>query len=530
MVTDAQLADAESPVPTAGLKGARPDARRAARYVALSLALAAVYYAAGQASLALHYTGPVAVIWLPTGVGAAALYLAGLRWWPGLLIADLALADPAQPLATALGVTAGNMLDMVVIAMILRRLLGPRSRLDRLEQVSGMLVAIAAGAVVTATVAVLAIRAGGVLDPAELPGFWRRWFLADAAGTLVAMPLVLAWATGGSWALRGRAAWEGPVVMGAVVALSALALSGDLPLAYVVFPALIWAALRLGQRGATLSVAVAAGMTLWLSTHEFGAFAEHSITDAVLGTQLYIGVAALTTICLAAIMSDRERTALELAESLLREGRGAVAERERIARDLHDSVSQSLFSTVLHLRTAERELEREGVDRDGPASRELGRVRQLMSRALAEMRALVFELRAGAPGQDGLVVALDLHAAAVSAREELPIAVRGPDERLPLAPEAEEQLYRIGQEALANVVRHARATHAGIEVEAYDGTVVLRISDDGRGFDLATPRHGGFGVRSMVARASELGGRLDISGGPGGGTVVRVEIPAGHDA
>src|ERR671923_2213043 len=119
---------------------------RSVRYVAGVLVLAAAYYAAGRASLALQYDGPVAAIWLPVGVGAAALYLGGLRWWPGALIGDLALADAAQPLGSALGLTVGNMADMLIIAVLLRLLLGRRAGLDRLEGGGGVLGAVGGGA------------------------------------------------------------------------------------------------------------------------------------------------------------------------------------------------------------------------------------------------------------------------------------------------------------------------------------------------------------------------------------------------
>jgi integral membrane sensor domain MASE1 len=186
-ITDEQLSAAEPAVPMAVEERARLVAVRAqpfVRYVSGVLVLAAVYFVAGRASLALQYEGPVAAIWLPVGVGAATLYLAGLRWWPGVLIGDLALTDPAQPLGSALGLTVGNMADILVMAVLLRWLLGPRAALDRLEQVGGMLVAIAAGAAITATVAILSLRAGGVVESAEMPTFWRSWFLADASGAL----------------------------------------------------------------------------------------------------------------------------------------------------------------------------------------------------------------------------------------------------------------------------------------------------------------------------------------------------------
>jgi integral membrane sensor domain MASE1 len=363
------------------------------RYALWVLLLAAGYYGAGQASLALQYTGPVAAIWLPVGVGVAALYLGGLRFWPGVLIGDLALADSAQPLGSALGLTLGNMADVLVITLLLRRLLGRRGALDRLERVGGMLVAIAAGAAITATVAMVSLRAGGVIGSSDVPTFWRSWFFADASGSLVVVPLALAWAQPGSLQWSRRDIWQGALLIAVVIALSAIALSGDLALTYMVFPALIGAALRFGQRGATLAVAVAAGMTVWLTANEMGAFVSHSITDSALSTQLYLAVAALTTLCLAAIVDERRRGALDLAASERRAGQRAAEERHRIARDLHDSVSQSLFSARLHLRTAERALTSEGMDAAGSGGQELARAQQLTAAALAEMRALVYELR-----------------------------------------------------------------------------------------------------------------------------------------
>jgi signal transduction histidine kinase len=146
--------------------------------------------------------------------------------------------------------------------------------------------------------------------------------------------------------------------------------------------------------------------------------------------------------------------------------------------------------------------------------------------ALAEMRALILELRPGALAEEGLVAALAKLAAALSAREGLVIEVDGPDGHLPLGPEVEEQLYRLGQEALANVVKHARASSATVRIAAAGGTVSVEVSDDGRGFDPATvgPEH--FGLRSMRGRVADLGGRLEVTSAPGGGTVLRVQVPA----
>jgi signal transduction histidine kinase len=321
---------------------------------------------------------------------------------------------------------------------------------------------------------------------------------------------------------------EGHLVLGVSVITreGIIAMSAAQPLTYMVFPAFIWAALRLGPQGATLAVAVGAVIAVLSTSYEVGPFVELSPTDSALNLQLYIVFAALTTCCLAAIVSERRRGALELAESQRREGERAALERQRIARDLHDSVSQSLFSTTLHVRTAQRALEVEQHDAGGPVGEELHEIGQLTRGALAEMRALILELQPGALAEEGLVAALAKLAAALSAREGLVIEVDGPDGHLPLGPEVEEQLYRLGQEALANVVKHARASSATVRIAAAGGTVAVEVSDDGRGFDPATvgPEH--FGLRSMRGRVADLGGRLDVTSAPGGGTVLRVEVPA----
>jgi signal transduction histidine kinase len=500
---------------------------RSVRYAAGMLLIAGGYYAVARVGQALLLTGPAGAFWPATGVGIVVLYLGGLRWWPGVLLGDLLARDFALvPLGTALAQAAGNMARAVVAVVILQRLVGRRAAMDRLAQVGVVLTAVAVGEAVSATIAMLALRAGGVLAVSELGVFWRSWWLGGVAGGLVVLPLALAWAHPHPLVWQGRGAGEGALVLAAVAALSVIALSAEQPLTYMVFPAFIWAALRFGPQGATVAVAVGAVIAIVVTSHQQGAFVELSPTDSALNLQLYITFAALTTCCLAAIVSERRRAWLELAESQRREGERAALERQRIARDLHDSVSQSLFSTTLHVRTAQHVLELEEPDSPGPVGEELSEIGQLTRGALAEMRALIFELRPGALAEEGLVAALTKQASALSAREGLVIEVDGPDERLPLGPEVEEQLYRLGQEALANVVKHARASSATVRIAAKDDTVLMEVSDDGRGFDPGAvgPEH--FGLRSMRGRVADLGGRLEVTSTPGRGTVLRVEVPA----
>jgi signal transduction histidine kinase len=488
----------------------------AVRYVAGVLLLAAAYYAAGRASLALQYTGPVAAIWLPVGVGAATLYLAGLRWLPGVLIGDLALADASQSLGSVLGITAGNMADILVIAVLLRCLLGPRGALDRLPQVGGMLVAITAGAAITATVATLSSLAGDIFESSEIPAFWRSWFLADASGSLVIIPLVLAWAQPRSRAWRARRAWEGALMIGAVAGLSAIALSGNLPLTYMVFPALIWAALRFGQRGATLAVAVAAGMAVGITANDVGAFVEHSITDSVLSTQLYIAVAALTTLCLVTIVTERRRAALELLQSHARIAAAGAAERRRLEHELHDSAQNRLVGMQIRLRLAQERTEQtapevaatlEGLLEDADAvGDELRRIAHGISPPLLATNGLVDALRAEC-AHSGIAVHIAAGDIGLS------------------TPEVETAVYLSCLESIQNAAKHA-GSRASVTVglRRQGDELAFNLQDTGRSFD-PTVTAPGAGLTGVRDRIDTVGGRVEITAAPGRGTTVAGVVP-----
>src|SRR5262249_27114683 len=154
--------------------------------------------------------------------------------------------------------------------------------MDRLRQVGAVLLALGSGEAIGATVAMIALRANHRIESSELAVFWRSWWLGGLAGGLVLAPLAMAWARPprGSWPWRRLA--EGVLVFAAVAGLSVIALSAEQPVTYAVFPALIWAALRLGPRGATLAVAIAAVIAVWMSANELGAFVEHSPTNSAL--------------------------------------------------------------------------------------------------------------------------------------------------------------------------------------------------------------------------------------------------------
>ncbi len=184
----------------------------------------------------------------------------------------------------------------------------------------------------------------------------------------------------------------------------------------------------------------------------------------------------------------------------------ANQERASLARELHDSVTQALFSMGLTLRTIELLF-----DRDPDAARaKFGELRELQNDALAEMRTLIFELRPRGLETDGLEQALRNHAAAVSGRTGLTVQVETSlPERLPL--DTEEALYRIGQEALHNVVKHANAHTAEIRLVQKEDMVELFVEDDGAGFDPSLVSGTKLGLIAMRQRAERLGGTVAIA-------------------
>ena len=201
--------------------------------------------------------------------------------------------------------------------------------------------------------------------------------------------------------------------------------------------------------------------------------------------------------------------------------RAALEERQKLARELHDSVSQALYGIALGAQTA---LER--LDGDPRAAGEpLDYVLSLAEAGMAEMRALIFELRPESLEQEGLVAALGKQVAALRARHGIEVEDDLHEEpSIPLP--VKEAVYRIAQEALHNIVRHARAGKARISLAHDADFTSVEIRDDGIGFDAGADYPGHLGLRSMRERAARLGGTLEVASEPGSGTTVRVRIPS----
>ncbi len=204
----------------------------------------------------------------------------------------------------------------------------------------------------------------------------------------------------------------------------------------------------------------------------------------------------------------------------------ALEERHRLARDLHDSVTQSLFSMSLLAQV----LPALWSVQPEEAARSLDELRRLSKEALAEMRALLFQLRPVALEEEGVVEALRRHIESLQRRDgpSLTFASTSEVERLSLP--VEEALFRVASEAVSNALKHAHAKEIAVALDIRDGAATLTVWDDGRGFDQAghQPQPGHLGLPGMRERVERIGGLLQIESAPGAGTTitVRVAIPA----
>lgn len=239
-------------------------------------------------------------------------------------------------------------------------------------------------------------------------------------------------------------------------------------------------------------------------------------------------IGAFDEIDVAVLQSLADQVAVAIENARLYEQARQLAsleERQKLARNLHDSVSQALYGIALGARTAHALLEREPALADGKGllTEPLHYTLSLADAALAEMRALIFELRPESLQQEGLVAALTKQADSLRVRHQIEVECRlGEEPEVSL--EAKEALYRIAQEALHNVAKHARARRVTLELVHGDGQVRLAVCDDGVGFDPGGPFPGHLGLESMRERAARLGGGLAVESSPGHGACVRVHL------
>ena len=298
-------------------KGPYSAARRPFLYLLHVGLLAAVYFAAARLGLCLAFAGGnVSPLWPPAGIALAALLLFGCRLWPGVALgAFLANVLTDLPIAAACGMAVGNTLEALVGASLLRRAAGFQNPLGRLRDAL-WLVVLGAGCAptVAATFGVTSLWLSGVFPWQALGSVWATWWLGDSMGVIVVAPvLLLGWTT---WSSR-ETAWRAAEAVGLLTLL--ILMGGSVfggvldrtasiyPLAYLLFPPVIWAALRFGPRGASAAILILSCMAVAGTIRGLGPFVRETPQESLLLLQAFLGVVAVTGLILASSTVERTR-------------------------------------------------------------------------------------------------------------------------------------------------------------------------------------------------------------------------------
>ena len=480
------------------------------RYLLGSGALAVLYYLSAKIGFELRFTGPIAgIVWLPAGVAVSFLALGGLRFWPGALLGDLLANNyTAVALGGALCQTTGNLIEVLLGAYLLRRLMQRGSPFDSTASVARLLGAIGLSTGASALIGPLSLVAFEKLSFGEFPSVARTWWLGDACGMLIVAPLAISWFGPPSQRpehLPNRRSFAVLAVTGSLVWISMLT---EGRVAYLVFPALLYAAVRCGSRTAAAAVAITASAAVWATTSSEGPFIFDSMTRSVFSTQFFIVISAASTLFVGALVTERELAVHRAVEARADALLAQHVERQRLERGLHDGVQQRLLSLLLTLKEAGRPSSRLPLDEvvDDTADG--------LVVALRELRTIARDTYPAILADAGLAAAID----ELAVRSTVPLVVgEAPAGRFDVA--TESIAYFVIDEVVTNAQTHALASLIDLRVYSTEQGVRIVVSDDGRG-GAADPA-----LAELRERVESLGGSFRISSSPDGGTAIHALVP-----
>jgi len=514
------------------------------RVAATGLLVSLAYYVGARIGFALTFPSlPTSIFWLPNSTMLAVFLLVPpRRWWiyaAAALPAHLAIqAQSGVPHGAMPLLFLSNLGDGAVAALAMRHFARGQPLFERFRNV-----------LVFVVFAVLTPAAFSFLDAAivvgtgwgwDYPVIWYTRCRSNVLTNLIWAPAVVIGATRGlSWLRTSppRRYLEALLLALGLLAVGGFLYSGDsqtsrsaVALLYASLPLLLWAAARFGLGGESAALLAFAFLVIWNTTHGRGPFTLRSPADNLVTLQVFLTVLTLPLLLLAASWAERKQTeSTLLAQSDNARRSGAIAERRRLASDLHDSVTQSLSATAMMAELLSTTWENDPEQ----GKRMLAGLRLTTSNALAELRTLLMELRGGPLPR--LSLPHLLRQLVANQRERTPASLElALDEsvRLPLG--VDLVFFRVAQEALNNVIKHAGATKILISLQSSASAVSLAVSDDGAGFDGESQPSGHLGIGIMNERAAAVGAQLRIVSMPGRGTSVtvtwaepRVEQPVG---
>ena len=535
------------------------DLRSASRYAAALILLAALYTGAARAGLLLDAIGGFAtLVWAPTGLSIAALLLFGYRLWPAIFAGALAanLWTGASTFA-ALGIACGNTLEAVAATAVLRRTPGFRLGLDRLEDVASFIVLAAVlCTTISATIGVSTLALAGTITTSQIPVTWRAWWLGDLVGALVVAPLVLVWSSERPLALSWSSVSEGLVLLLIVVSISVYIFSGassdwrSLEQTYLVFPALIFAAVRFGQRGAVTAVFLTSIVAVWGTVSGHGPFARPVLSAGLFALQTFMAIATATFLVLGASVAEQRRTedwlrrARELAEAANRAKAEFLAVMSHELRTPLNSISGYVDLLDMQVAGPVSETQRDYLSRIQSSHRHLlSLLEEVLGFARLETGRLVLSIQP--------VIVYDAIAALEGMlqlemqKKRLTFDCRVPDAGL-VALADPDKLRQILLNFVANGVKFTPdGGHIVVGAERENDTIRVWVSDTGIGIPPEqlenvfepffqvdrgpTRKFPGMGLGLAIARdlARAMNGEVWMESTPGVGSTAWLVLPAG---
>jgi diguanylate cyclase (GGDEF)-like protein len=306
--------------------------------------LCALYFGAAKAGLAFAFANKsVTSIWPPTGIALAATVVWGYRMWPaiavGAFLANITTAGPVLGVATIAG---GNTLEAVVGAFLLSRVAGFDPSLGRVRDVLALVAC--AGLVSTAlsaTAGVSSLWAAGLVARGHILSTWRVWWFGDLGGDLVVAPALLIFAAHPTFERRPWVRVEAVALLAALFAVTAVAFSSRVSFVYVVIPILLWIGFRFGQPGVAVASLIVSGIAVWSTAHGNGPFIGGSEDAELLRAQIYVGVATVTGLVAAALITERRRAEHRLRELANHDALTGLFNRRRFGEELNRSIAES---------------------------------------------------------------------------------------------------------------------------------------------------------------------------------------------
>jgi signal transduction histidine kinase len=334
------------------------------------ITLAIVYHLAARVGLNMAYvqinTSPV---WPPTGIALAALLIFGYRLWPGITLGVLlgSLLTGAS-VNLALGMAIGNTLEALFGAYLLNRFFSFHTAMDRIQDVVGLAIVSLFATTVSATIGTGTLVLTGMSGPDNIAAIWLTWWIGDLLGALVVAPALLVWFTRATLRLTNRLRLEG-VALFSLLGLVTWYVFSNRPavniynqaLIYLVFPFIIWAALRFGQRGAATAVILVSGIAIWGTVQGVGPFSLQSKNDSLVLLQTFSAVVSLTALILAAATTERRR-----ATEALRQRADELATLNESSKTFLDNADiPNIYNAICQLAVNRLGLDAAWIETDG---------------------------------------------------------------------------------------------------------------------------------------------------------------------